>query len=146
MKYLLLILLLSSCASKERYSLPVFDKKKDCSAQTLEYYKEIPNRKKTTDAQTKIIRDFFKDVSPEVKKCYQSELDKEPVKSVNLCFAMGVNKTGNIDYFSFSAERTKISNEMMNCLSKLRKSTKFESLPFKDVRILQPFHLFPRRY
>ena len=81
-------------------------------------------------------------LQPLVQKCYEQEmLETKSQPSFNLCLVTGYDKKGQQEFFEFSTNEIKLSENYKSCLNKIKNRDELKGL--KDVTIVQPFRLHP---
>lgn len=147
MKFLILALfVLASCSSHRPKPRAQYDKDLVCSLAALEYLKPKGKVTKTSSGpspDTKLIREEILKISPHVRKCYETELANPAVqfKELNLCYVVGTNKTGAIEFSNFYSNEEHLSKDFLKCLNDKKQQPKLAK--FKNVKISQPFRLIP---
>lgn len=147
MKFLILALfVLASCSYHQPKPRAKYDQDLVCSLAALEYLKPIGKISKTSSKpspDTNLIREEILKISPHVKRCYEEEL-KNPAISfseLNLCYVVGTNKKGKIDFSNFYSNEEHLSKEFLECLNDKKQQPNLAQ--FKSVKISQPFKLIP---
>lgn len=79
-----------------------------------------------------------------MQKCYEEEMVRtNKPHSFNLCFVVGYNQKGVMEFFEFSTKEIELSTEFKSCLGGLRNKKEVQGP--KDLTITQPFRLYPKR-
>ena len=58
-------------------------------------------------------KELMASIAPDVKKCYQDELDRNNVRSINACLVVGFDKKGNQEFFEFSLQRKNLYMDLL---------------------------------
>jgi hypothetical protein len=83
-------------------------------------------------------------LEPSVRKCYEEEMARtKKAQLFNLCFIVGYNQKGEIEFFEFSTKEIETSREFISCLASLKNNKELQG--FKDLTITQPFRLYPKQ-
>ncbi len=141
------LLILTACSSNRiQDEIPPYSKEKVCSNEALMYLKKkhsspASDKKKFSDEE---ISSRMLGLEPAIRKCYKDEMERtNKTHSFNLCLVVGYTKKGTMDFFEFSTREIEMSKELQGCLSNLKSSQ--ELIGFKDLSIMQPYRLFPKR-
>lgn len=141
------LLIVTACSSNRVQDvIPPYSKEKVCSDKALMYLKKnhstaspSTNRYSEEDIHSRMLS-----LEPSIRKCYEDELARtNKTHSFNLCFVVGYNKKGLMDFFEFSTREIDISTEFQKCLSDLK--GRKELIGFKDLSITQPYRLYPKK-
>jgi hypothetical protein len=144
--FILALFVLASCSSHQPKPRAKYDQDLVCSLAALEYLKPKGKISKTTSTPTpdsNLIRMEILKISPHVKRCYEVEL-KNPAISfseLNLCYVVGTNKNGNIEFSNFYSNEEHLSKDFLKCLNDKKQQPNLAQ--FKSVKISQPFRLIP---
>lgn len=129
-----------SCSTTSYQPLQKFNKQKDCSDQSLHYFKSTSHKTKIA-IDKNILKEILSEFSHPIKRCYQKEIDAKRAKSTNLCLVVGYDKSGKQEFFQISEKKKLVQDEFGKCLNRLRDSKILEGNNLKDVHILQPYRL-----
>ena len=138
------LILIYSCSNTDLTSLPEFDRELDCSESSKTFW----NNNKVDGKSSQYARDKFSElmklVAKEVRHCYQEEVNTGYKGSHILCFIGRTDKKGNLEYFSFSAERSILPEFLQRCLNDIKHQDFWNNTHLSNVMINQPFKLYPR--
>lgn len=143
MKFLILALLvLASCTSHQPKPRAKYDKDLVCSLAALEYLKPTGKTAKATH-DTNLIRNQILKITPHVRKCYEAELlnPKVDFRELNLCYVVGTDKKGKIEFSNFYSNEEFLSKDFLKCLNDKKQLPDLKQ--FKQVKVSQPFRLIP---
>lgn len=143
---ILFLVFLFSCSSNrpQQSEIPAFVKEKVCSPEALAYFTKPAKKNSTTKFTDAEIRPYMLKMQPFLTNCYEQEMLRTGQNnSFNMCFVSGIDKKGFKEFFQFSTTEVNLSLEMNKCLDAIKNQVDFEKI--KDVTILQPFKLFPKK-
>lgn len=141
---LVVVMMISGCATnKVQDTIPPFQKELVCSDEALSYLKKdkplSANQQTYTEAD---IHPRMLSLEPAIRKCYEEEIIRtNKSHSFNLCFVVGYNAKGVMDFFEFSTKEITLSADFKECLVKLKARKELKG--FKSLVITQPFRLHP---
>ncbi len=141
MKFILLLAVIS-CASHHQVKIPNFMKEKVCSVTSINYLQKYPAKTKNSSSKIEESTAKMLSLQPLVRKCYEQEmLETKSEPSFNLCLVTGYDKKGKQEFFEFSTNEIKLSENLISCLNNLKNREELNGL--KDVTVMQPFRLYP---
>ncbi len=107
---LLIVLMLVSCASEK----PRFVKERVCSSEALKYLQNPRNQFKTIYASPSLIADVAA-TAGSMQLCYEDFKMRTGYEEFNTCLVVGVDYSGNVDFFNFSSQEIPLDQTLINC-------------------------------
>ncbi len=141
---LITLVIITACSSQRaQETIPPFQKEIVCSNEALAYLKKdkpLPaNQQKYTESE---IYSRMLSLEPAIRNCYEEEIARtNKSHTFNLCFVVGYNAKGIMDFFEFSTKEITLTTEFKECLVKLKARNELKG--FKSLVITQPFRLHP---
>ena len=143
---LLCLIMITACSSKRiQEAIPPFQKEMVCSDEALTYLnKEKPlSKDKIKRYSPAEIHPRMLSLEPAIRTCYEEEMVRtNKNQSFNLCFVVGYNLKGKMDFFEFSTKEIHLTVEFKECLEKIK--NRYELKEFTNLSIIQPFRLYPK--
>lgn len=133
---LLLLLSLVSCASKK----PRFVKEKVCSQEALKYLRNPRNQFKTTNTRPSLIAEIGA-TTTQMQQCYEEFKDRTGHEEFNTCLVVGVDYSGNVDFFNFSSEEVQVDQGLINCAQKVTSSIPYSQYG-KNFILIQSYQFY----
>lgn len=110
MKYLVLLALITSCASKNKD----FAHDKVCSKDSVKYLKNPRNKTKTTVMNSALLNELAK-TQQSMQLCYEDYKNRTGHDEFDTCLVVGVDRRGKTEFYNFAAQGAPMDERFMNC-------------------------------
>lgn len=133
---LLLLLTLLSCASEK----PRFVKENVCSQEALKYLRNPRNQYKTTYTGPSLIAEMAA-TSTQMQQCYEEFKFRTGQEEFNTCLVVGVDYSGNVDFFNFSSQEVQFDQAFISCAQRVTSSVPYSQFG-KNYILIQSYQFY----
>ena len=133
---LLFLLMLLSCASEK----PQFVKENVCSTEALKYLRNPRNQFKSTYTGPSLIAEL-NSTSSRMQQCYEDFKNRTGQEEFNTCLVVGVDYSGNIDFFNFSSREVHFDQAFINCAQNVTSSIPYAQYG-KNYILIQSYQFY----
>lgn len=110
--FLPLLAQISACSSKE------FIKESSCSRASLNFLRATRTRERAPQMLHALQRDL-EGTRKEMQGCFDDFYRRVGQSNFHTCLVVGVDVTGNMDYFRFSAAEINLDRDFLNCATRV---------------------------
>jgi hypothetical protein len=118
--FMILLILISSCASKK----PEFVKEKVCSNQAIKYLKNPRNKFKRASNNPKLIQ-AMTNTSRSMQLCYEDFKNRTGHEEFNTCLVVGVDQSRQMEFYNFGSKDVQLDQTFVNCAKAVTRSVPF---------------------